>query len=86
MIVTLDRLQDEMGREGYSLTKFDGMVLTFAREGEAMVFCDGAFYLGHQVVIETDHFLSYIARFWDADLAARLDERFKGTGEFGLDA
>ena len=75
MVVTLDTLQSVLGMEGYSLIELRDGVVTLDREGE-MVYSAGAFYIGHQLVVETDHLLYYIA-IWDAGLASRLDERFK---------
>ena len=85
MLVTLDRLQSVLGSEGFFLTEVRDRVLTFDREGEH-VYCTGAFYVGHQLVVNTDHFLWHIAKFWDADLATRLDERFQKLDEIGLEA
>ena len=83
MLVTLDQLQSVLGMEGFSLTEVRDRVLTFDREGE-IVYCTGAFYVGHQLVVHTDHLLYYIA-IWDPDLAARLDERFQRLDESGLE-
>ena len=76
MLATLNQLQYVFGTEGFFLSEIRDLVLTFDREGE-IVFCVGAFYIGHQIVVQTEHFLEHVAKFWDEGLAARLDERFQ---------
>ncbi|MCH8282839.1 MAG: hypothetical protein IIC96_19420 [Chloroflexi bacterium] len=85
MLATLDELQRVLGTEGFFLIKVDELAVTFAREDE-IVFCHGAFYVGHQMVVHVEQFLGYIAKFWDEDLASRLDAKFQRLDEFGLEA
>ena len=85
MLATLDELQRALGTEGFFLIKVDELAVTFAREDE-IVFCHGAFYVGHQIVVHVEQFLGYVAKFWDAELAARLDATFQHLDEIELEA